>query len=234
MTDQTKPTDDAIAPAVAAAPPIVIAERPHLDMRREDMFPETPGGPGPDAEKASVGYHDRPDEGPRDMWIVRITEELTPTDVLRLFQQPPHLITRRVLAAIDELYGPAAVKVRQAPIPGVDQTYRHPKRSRLRRLAERAACRFLDLVPAGELRFAQEQFTQQREYRAIRERLVGARDMAGDLRDAVVAIERAIFPGLRAEKRVGKTWRGERVVAVWAGIDPHTGAPTKPTGEPEF
>jgi len=227
MTDPIeKPTDDA-----APAAPIPVMEK--LGLKPEDMFPETPGGPDV-STLVNQFAHDEPDDGPRPQWLFRVTQELTPSDVLRLFQAAPHLVTRRVLAAIDTLYGETAVRLMEAPIPGVDQKYRHPRRGLLRHLCERAASRLLDMVPRGELSFERGQFTAQLRYREARAALQGATDMAGDLRDKVVAIERAIFPGMKAQTREGKTWRGERAVAVWAGIDEETGQPTEPPKEPEF
>jgi hypothetical protein len=227
MTEpQTEMTNSAVAPAPEA--------RPHLDMKPEEMFPETPGGGGT-AGLVNQFNHDAPDDGPRDQWVYRITKEMTPAEVLRLFQIAPHALTRKMLEAIDDLYGNVAVKLLNAPIPGIDQTYRHPKSpSRLRRLAEHLADRFLDMVPRAELNFERNRFTMQEKYREARATLEGATAMAGELRDRVVAIERRIFPGVKAATREGQTWRGERMVAVWAGIDEQTGDPTEPTSEPKF
>lgn len=212
---------------------VAIEERPHLDMKPEDMFPDD--GKVDVSTLINMFSHDEPDDGPRDSWIYRVTQELQEAEVLRLFQVAPHLITRRVTAAIDEVYGNMAARLLKAPIPGADARYVHPRsRSRLRRLAERFADRFLDMVPRAQLEFERKLFKAQLDYREARAKIQGAVDMSGDLRDKVVEIERRIFPAMKAPTRVGKTWRGERVVAVWAGIDEDTGKSTEPTTEPKF
>ena len=225
MTADIKTTDDTAAPA-----------RPHLDMKPEDMFPETTDPAEQASLKATLAnpfFVDAPDDGPRPKWLMRLTRELQPAEVLRLFQPPAHLITRRALAVIDEIYGEMAVKLLEAGIPNVEGSYRHPARGRLRRLAERFADRFLDMVPRGEMEFHRNQFLLQQQARAARAALQGAQDMVGTLRDKIVEIEARIFPGLKAAVREGESFRGERTVAVWGGVD-EAGRPTEPTHDPDF
>ena len=204
----------------------------HLDMRPEEMFPDD-GPPVDQAKLANLFMSREPDSGPREQWLFRNTQELTPEEVLRLFQTMPHLVTRKILAALDELYGKKSVKLLDTGIPGVDIRYVRPKHGRIRRLAVRCAEKFLDMVPRAELEFNRLQAQAQLRSRADRAALEAVINIVGELRDIVVGVESKIFPAMKAETREGATYRGERCVAVWAGVDGE-GKPTKPAGEPKF
>ena len=219
-TTQT-PTDDTAA-----------AAQPHLDMNAEQLFP---GDSEASTDIANLFGAKEPDDGPREQWIYRVTNELRKEEVARLFQVAPHLITARILKAVDQLFGESQAKLLGMAIPGVDQTYRAPvAKSAVRRLAMRLADRYLDMIPRGELAFAQKQYASQLEARLARAKVEVVAEMALKMRKLVVEIEGRIFPGPTSALREGKSFRGERVVAVWAGVDEVTGQPTKPTCEPEF
>jgi hypothetical protein len=204
----------------------------HLDMKPSEMFPET-GETTDKATLANMFMSKEPDSGPREQWLFRLTNELTPADVLRLFQTPAHLVTRKILASIDELYGKKSVRLLETGIPGVDVRYVHPKHGRLRRLAVRFAEKSLDMVPRAELQFERDQNRNQLQARANRAALEAVINIVGELRDIVVDVENRIFPGVKAATREGASWRGDRCVAVWGGVDA-VGRVTEPTGEPEF
>jgi hypothetical protein len=204
----------------------------HLDMRPEELFPDD-GPPVDQATLANMFMSREPDNGPREQWLFRLTNELTPADVLKLFQTPAHLVTRKILASLDELYGKKAVQLRETGIPDVDLRYVPPRRGRLGRLGARLAERFLDMVPRSEVQFERDHARVQLQSRANRAALEAVIGIVSELRDIVTDVDVKIFPGTKAPTREGASWRGDRSVAVWAGVDAE-GKPTAPTSEPEF
>jgi len=190
----------------------VEGSRPHLDMKPEDMFPETPIEPFTAPLGGGTGMKPPKDHVPS--WLYRLTEELSPDDVRRLFIPMPHEAFRKFIAWCQEQRGEAGVRLLKIAAAWVQ-----PPRPRwgLRGWISTQACRHLHLVTREQADY--ELAMQKSEHEAVtaKARLFARQVFVDDVAAKAEQILGDLFPRPNAEVREGKDYADRRVLAVWTG-----------------
>lgn len=210
-------TEKSEAVTLASTPAAI--ERPHIDMKLEDMFPESPdGASGTNLGQGAQAFVDR-----IPPWLYRRTEELSPEDVTKLFLPAPQNAVRKLVSFCAIARGKAYAQSLLTSVP--EFVPPKPRSGRLSKLAVEIAKRF-DLVPREQMVFEVARTKAQTDALVAREHLAARMKLAEEVVNEGESYIRAIFPKIDAPTRVGDR-DGQRIVAVWTSEG-------QPDVEPEF